>query len=108
MITAIFVVALAIIASCENPNEDPLWREFKLKFGKFYPKKHEESGRYFIWKQHLKEILEHNNNADNKFKKGINQYSDLVSKFQLAINYSWLKRFARFFNAMYIMYICYE
>lgn len=78
MITAIFVVALAIIASCENPNEDPLWREFKLKFGKFYPKKHEESGRYFIWKQHLKEILEHNNNADNKFKKGINQYSDLT------------------------------
>lgn len=74
------LVTVSIGMATYRPNEDPLWREFKMKFKKFYSNKNEETGRYFVWKQHLKEIEEHNSNPKNTYKIGINHFSDLTHK----------------------------
>ena len=58
------------------PMDDDAWREYKLKFGKFY-KDDEEAGRYQIWRQQLKEILIHNEKSTT-YKQGINNFTDMV------------------------------
>ena len=63
----------------QNGFTDPLWIEFKLKFGRFYNSETEEAKRYAIFQEHLKDINKHNNNPAHKYKKGINHFSDLVS-----------------------------
>lgn len=63
-----------------KPMDDPLWREYKLKFGKFYKTEEEEAKRYLIWKEHLADIQTHNSNSAHTYKKGLNHFHDLVSK----------------------------
>lgn len=58
--------------------EDAAFREYKLQFGKFYKDKSTELARYAVWKQHLKDIEEHNSNPSHSFKKGLNHFSDLT------------------------------
>lgn len=65
----------------QNGFTDPLWIEFKLKFGRFYNTETEEAKRYTIFQENLKDINKHNNNPAHKYKKGINHFSDLVSFF---------------------------
>lgn len=65
----------------QNGFTDPLWIEFKLKFGSFYNTETEEAKRYTIFQENLKDINKHNNNPAHKYKKGINHFSDLVSFF---------------------------
>lgn len=58
------------------PIDDPAWREYKLKFGKFY-RAEEEADRYQVWMQHVKEINEHNAKSYT-FKKGANNFTDMT------------------------------
>lgn len=62
----------------QNGFTDPLWIEFKLKFGRFYNTETEEAKRYTIFQENLKDINKHNNNPAHKYKKGINHFSDLT------------------------------
>jgi len=75
----VFVLMVSYAASAHiKPMEDPLWREYKLKFGKFYKTEGEEHGRYLVWKKHLEDIKTHNENPSNKYKLGINHFHDLT------------------------------
>ena len=79
------LLILATIVACAaahiiEPMQDELWREYKLKFGKFYKTREEELKRYLIFKGHLNDIQVHNGNPTHKFKKGINHFHDLVRK----------------------------
>ena len=74
-----FLFSMAFAMPSFKPMDDPLWKEFKLKFGKFYNDEQREAAHYMVWKQHMKDIIEHNSNDQNTFKKGINHFSDLVS-----------------------------
>jgi len=56
--------------------DDAAWREYKLKFGKFYAEE-EESARYQVWRQHVKEINQHNAQSKS-FKKGVNNFTDMT------------------------------
>ena len=84
----LILLALVIGAVFTHPMEDSAWREFKLQFGKFYKDSNVEVARYAIWKQKLREIVEHNSNSKHFFKKGLNHFSDLVS---LIKSYSFLR-----------------
>lgn len=75
MYTPLFLLTIFTI-SWGKPMDDPAWREYKLKFGKFYAID-EDAGRYQVWKQHLKEILEHNAKSTT-FKKGVNNFTDMT------------------------------
>ena len=60
----------------QKPMEDPNWREFKVKFGKFYQNDIEETAKYLNWKNNLKEVVRHN--SKNKlYQLGMNQFSDM-------------------------------
>lgn len=61
-----------------EPMADGAWKEYKLKFGKFYDDEAEELKRYKIWKQHLQHILEHNDNPSHSYKKGLNHFHDMT------------------------------
>ena len=62
----------------QKPMQDPNWREFKVKHGKFYQSDIEETTGYMNWKNNLKEVVRHN--SKNKlYKLGMNQFSDMVS-----------------------------
>lgn len=61
-----------------HPNDDPLWREYKMRFKKFYAEEHDERGRYYLFNQHMKDIEIHNSNSEKSYKKGLNQFSDLT------------------------------
>lgn len=71
-------ISLSYTLPSSNPNSDPLWIEFKLKFGKFYKNDNEEVMRYEIWQEKLKEINMHNNDPTCKYKKGINNFTDMT------------------------------
>lgn len=74
----LLALVICAVSAHIKPMEDPLWREYKLKFGKFYKTTGEESARYLVWKQYLEDIQTHNKNPLNKFKKGINHFHDLT------------------------------
>ena len=74
----LILLALLIGTACTLPMEDAAWREYKLQFGKFYKDPNAEVARYAIWKQKLREIVEHNGNSKHTYKKGLNHFSDLV------------------------------
>jgi len=71
-------LTLTIGLSFSFPMEDEAWREYKLKFGKFYKNRNEEAARYAVWKHHLNDVIQHNSNSENTFTKGLNHFSDLV------------------------------
>jgi len=74
----LIILALVIGVACTLPMEDKAWREYKLQFGKFYKEPNAEVARYAIWKQKLREIVEHNSNSKHTYKKGLNHFSDLT------------------------------
>jgi len=71
-------LSLARMLEAEDPMADPEWRDYKLKFGKFYSKS-EESSRYQTWCQNKKDITEHNLRTKTYYK-GLNNFTDMTHK----------------------------
>lgn len=69
-------VSLSLGRVLEGPMADPEWRDYKLKFGKFYSRT-EEVSRYQVWKEHVKEIIEHNKHTTTYYK-GVNNFTDMT------------------------------
>ena len=79
-----FLLLLPLVTAMYVPAEhdiskDQAWIEWKLKHGKFYKDKQEESIRQAIWNMHLEEVLTHNAAGKHTYQKGLNHFSDLVS-----------------------------
>lgn len=70
------ILCLCLASVFTFPMDDAAWREYKLKFGKFYAAE-EESARYQVWRQHVKEINQHNAQSKS-FKKGVNNFTDMT------------------------------
>lgn len=85
------VLCVALMVSCYlckptiNPNDDDSWREYKMRFKKFYEDPKDEVARYVVWLENLKEIMIHNSENSNSYKKGVNQFTDMVRKYTLII-----------------------
>lgn len=77
------VLCVGLMVSCYlckptlNPNDDASWREYKMRFKKFYEDPKDEVARYVIWLENLKEIITHNSENSNAYKKGVNQFTDM-------------------------------
>lgn len=72
------LVSVSVGLPSFRPKEDQLWRDFRMKYKKFYADEFEETGRYYVWRQHLKDIETHNSNPENTYKIGVNHFSDLT------------------------------
>ena len=94
-------LSLAIGLAVSLPMEDEAWREYKLKFGKFYEDRNEEAARYAVWKHHLNDVLQHNSNPKNTFAKGLNHFSDLVSKGILYFALLYVLQYSRTSKALW-------
>jgi len=67
-----------VAAAQEIPIKDKAWEDFKVKFDKKYESKEQEEHRRGVFESTLEYIEKSNANAENKFKLGVNQFSDLL------------------------------
>ena len=61
--------------------EEKEWKQFnyfQMKFTKEYNTLHELENRFKIFRTNLHNIIQHNSNATNTFKLGMNQFTDLT------------------------------
>jgi len=74
----LIVLITPVLTSHIRPMSDARWREFKLQFGKFYDNEADEIERYMVWRDNLKNFLEHNKDESKTFRLGINNFTDLT------------------------------
>ena len=77
------VIGFASAAAVFDASLDEYWNEFKLKHGKVYANKVEETKRRSIWEKNLKFINTHNLEASlgkHTFRVAMNKFGDLTNK----------------------------
>ena len=81
LLLAISVFTISGASSYEDLNMKDKFIEFIQKHDKQYSSSEEYIERLQIFAQNLKDIENHNSQTDKTWTKGINQFSDLTSKF---------------------------
>lgn len=83
MLWLLALVLVPVFGAHIHPKNDLQWKEFKLRYGKFYGNEAEEVARYSLWREHLRWFHDHNVDAAKTFKLGMNNFTDMVCSFFL-------------------------
>lgn len=67
-----------VLASVIKPMDDARWRDYKVQFGKFYQSASEEVERYTIWRENIKNHMDHNTDNSKSFLLGANNFTDMT------------------------------
>lgn len=74
-----FLLLLPVVLCAHlHHRNDAAWKDFKVRFGKFYSTDVEELTRYSIFREHLNFVEKHNSNSNQSFHIGVNNFSDLT------------------------------
>ncbi|KAJ5079555.1 cysteine protease rdl2-related [Anaeramoeba ignava] len=78
-ILALFILLFVSFVGCVKSKEELMFKAFQKKFNKVYSP-NEKIYRFSVFKDNLNKIHQHNQNPNNKFQLGINQFTDLTNK----------------------------
>ena len=76
-------ISSSVSQNTENIEDEYHWNQFNLfqeEFHKYYENHYELESRFNIFKHNLVTIMEHNNEPNQNFTLGINQFTDLTNE----------------------------